>query len=232
MIKPSAHPVIEKQTAGVWMEETAGKHPLGALSPTPVVEEERRWQWAGTYRPGSLLVFLDLVARCALVLYIVHYSLKPGNTTNSNLAAGYCQWQDISSGQVYHWSTCPSTTPPPRGHLYNCSHLTNTFLWIRCKYVYVCNPCFAASMFSTLTNLWLFTLHNAQARLVSRLELCPLFRKFWSAPWDSGWIEDSGSLLHQKYHPQISAGLLSRKSTIGSPSFSGAPQDLAFVLAI
>ena len=64
--------------------------------------------------------------------------------------------------------------------------------------------------------------------LVSRLELCPLFRKFWSAPWDSGWIEDSGSLLHQKYHPQISAGLLSRKSTIGSPSFSGAPPGSGF----
>ena len=41
MMKPSARQVIEKQTAGVWMEETAGKHPLGALSPTPVVEEER-----------------------------------------------------------------------------------------------------------------------------------------------------------------------------------------------
>ena len=41
-MKPSARRVIEKQTAGeMEMEETAGKHPLGALSPTPVVEEER-----------------------------------------------------------------------------------------------------------------------------------------------------------------------------------------------
>ena len=140
MMKPSARQVIEKQTAGVWIEETAGKHPLGALSPSPVVEEERCWQWAGTYRPGSLLVFLDLVVRCALLLYYVHYSLKPGNTTNSNLAVGYCQWQDISTGQVYHWSTCPSTTPPPRGHLYNCSasnehfplneHTVNTYMCV------------------------------------------------------------------------------------------------------
>ena len=41
MMKPSARQVIEKQTAGVCMEETAGKHPLRALSPTPAVEEER-----------------------------------------------------------------------------------------------------------------------------------------------------------------------------------------------
>ena len=130
------------------------------------------------------------------------------------------------------FTTDPPVRPPlhPPGDISTIAlHLTNTFLWIRCKYVYVCNPCFAASMFSTLTNLWLFTLHNTQARLVSRLELCPLFRKFWSAPWDSGWIVDhSGSLLHQKYHPQISAGLLSRKSTIGSPSLSGASPGSGF----
>ena len=42
MMKPSARRVIEKQTAGGEMEETAGKHPLGALSPLPLVEEEER----------------------------------------------------------------------------------------------------------------------------------------------------------------------------------------------
>ena len=41
-------------------------------------------------------------------------------------------------------------------------------------------------------------------------------------------MDHSGSLLHQKYHPQISAGLLSRKSTIGSPSLSGAPPGSGF----